>query len=396
MFIRQQIRDDESMIRASRISLLGFCIRRCAMAFAPLALAACDPQTSGSKEIFIEAVSIDVSKPFAPLPSGDIKSGTSPQAVQLHFDDSGYHVTPTSSLLYRGDYLNYVREQGHLGPGSLLVANRTASWQGPLVVLPTLEKRRAYKATVWVKMLDTEEVATVKLMWTQVADGTVTNLILSELQAEPRVWVKLEGEFVGNAQPGSVINTLSLDVEKVDVKYLVDDFMVAYAELAAELEAAAEAAKVRVTSLILNGGVEQGLEPWSHQGGIISRSAAHAHTGTYSLMISGRTQGWHAPVMPVRGLQDNKLYRFSLFSRMNEGVPATHVKLTLKRTTAGQTTFVPLGMGVVTNSNWTEISGTFSSENISDSEQVSVYLEAELPTASYFVDTLTVEEISED
>lgn len=95
--------------------------------------------------------------------------------------------------------------------------------------------------------------------------------------------------------------------------------------------------------------------------------------------------------MAVKGMENDKLYRFSIFARMNDGEPAANVKLTLKRTTAGQTTFVSVANAAANSTKWTEVAGTFSANNISDSESVSVYLEAENPTASYFVDTLTVE-----
>lgn len=96
-------------------------------------------------------------------------------------------------------------------------------------------------------------------------------------------------------------------------------------------------------------------------------------------------------MMPVKGMENNKLYRFSVFARMNDGEPAANVKLTMRRTTAGQTTFISLGSGQASSTGWSEISGTFIADNAAESEQVAVYLEAESPTASYFVDTMTVE-----
>lgn len=380
---------DDAMSKAKPSRLSSF-ICRGLLAAVPLALAGCSADSSDGKEIFIEAVPSS-SDQFTSAFYSDKKSGTSPQPILLNFDDDPYLVTPTSSLLYRGEYMGFVRDQGHFKPGALLVANRTASWHGPLVVLPALENGRAYSASVWIKLMETDLPARVKLMWTQVAGGTMNELALAEMDVEPRVWVKLEGEFIGNSQPQSTINALSLDVDKIDVKYLVDDFMVAYAELSAELQAKAVAAKSKVTDLIANGDVEQGLEPWTHQGGVISRSSAYANTGSYSLLISGRLQEWNAPIMPVKGMENNKLYRFSVFARMTDGEPSANMKLTIRRTTAGQTTFVTLGSGQASSNTWSEISGTFSANNIEESEQVAVYLEAESPSASYFVDTLTVE-----
>ncbi len=380
-----------SKAKPSRLSSF---IRRGLLAAVPLAVAGCGVDNSGGKEIFIEAVPNSTDQ-FASAFYNDKASGSS-QPVLLDFDNDPYLVTPSRSLLYRGEYLGYVRDQGHFKPGALLVSNRTASWHGPLVVLPGLENGRAYNASVWIKLIETDLPARAKLMWTQVVGGSLTELVLAEMDVEPRMWVKLEGEFIGNSQPQSAINTLSLDVDKVDVKYLVDDFMVAYAELSAQLQAKAVAAKSVLTDLIVNGDVEQGLEPWTHQGGVITRSSAYANTGSYSLLISGRLQEWNAPMMPVKGMENNKQYRFSVFVRLNDGESAANVKLTMRRTTAGQTTFAPLGSGQASSTTWSEISGTFSASNIEESEHVAVYLEAENPTASYFVDTLTIEVVPEN
>lgn len=380
------------MIKATRISRLAFLIRRSLVA-APLALVACSPD-SGGKDIFIEAVPTGSSQ-FDSQVSGDRKIGAAPQTIHLNFDESAYFVGPNSSLLYRGDYLTYVREQGYFKPGSILVSNRTAAWHGPMLMLPPLESGRAYNASVWIKLLETDQPATVKLNWTQVSEGVLTSLSLTEIRAEPLAWQKLEGEFIGNPQSDSDINAVSVEVENPDIKYLVDDFIVTYAELSAEMQAAAAAAKSKIQNLIVNGDVEQGLEPWTHQGGVISRSSAHAHTGQYSLLMAGRRQEWNAPMMPVKGLQDNKLYRFSIFVRLYDGEPSTNVRLTMKRTTSGQTTFLSLGSGAANSAGWVEVTGTFTAGNISESESVSVYLEAEHPTVSYFIDTLTVEQVPE-
>lgn len=383
------------MNKQMRLSRLNIGICNTLVVVVPLMLAACDSAPSGKNEIFIEAVPAGSSTPLVSQAMEDRK-GAEPRSIYLSFDDSAYHVGPDSSLLYRGEYLHYVRDQGYFKPGSVLVTNRSASWQGPMLILPPLEAGRAYNASVWIKLLETEEPAIAKLEWLQVSEGVLTTVALTETQVKPLVWEKLEGEFIGSGRLGSDINALSLDVSKVDVKYLVDDFIVTYAELSAEMQAAAAAARAKVTNLIVNGDVELGLEPWTHQGGVISRSAAYAHKGSYSLLIAGRKQEWNAPMMPVKGLQDDKNYRFSIFVRMNDNEPSTDVRLTMRRVTSGQTTFLTLGAGKANSAGWTEVSGLFSASNVSQSEAVSVYLEALHPTASYFVDTLTVEEVPEN
>jgi hypothetical protein len=366
-----------------------------ASAAASVTLIACKPDAPEQGEIFIEAIPT-VSSSFVFQSAKDTTKEAFKQPIHLSFDHSAYFASETSSLLYRGELLSYAHDQGHLEAGSVLVENRTTSWQGPLLTLPPLEEGIAYSASVWVRLIDTDQTARVKLILTRVAGGAMTNLVLQEIRAEPRMWQQVEGEFVGNILSDSDINTLSLEVEGAD-KYLLDDFMVTHADLSAKLKAAALAANprnTRVSNFIANGSVEEGMEPWTHQGGIISRSKAHAHTGKHSLLISGRKQEWNAPMMFVKGLEDNKLYRFSVFARLNEGQPSANMRLTLRRTTAGQTTFTPIAASQASSTNWTEIAGTLSAGNMGESERVAIYLECEDPLASYLVDTLSVEEIS--
>jgi hypothetical protein len=382
---------ERSMIKARKFCKLSACLSKyLAGAAASVTLIACETDAPAEKEIFIEAIP-RTSSSFSSAGGTDKKSQAI-QPIQLSFDHSAYFMNATSSFLYRGEYLSYIHDQGHLDAGSVLVENRTASWQGPLLTLPPLDEGVPYNASVWVRLIDTEEQARVKLILSRVSEGTVTNLLLNEIQAEPRMWQKVEGEFVGNAQSDSDINALSLEVEGTG-KYLIDDILVTHADESAKAAAATLAATSKGSVFVINGSVEDGLDPWTHQGGIISRSTYHAHTGKHSLLISGRRQEWNAPMMFIKGLKDHKSYRFSIFARLNEGQQSANVRLTLRRTTAGQTAFTALGASQATSSNWTEVAATFSSPNISESEKISVYLECEDPLASYFVDTLTIEEV---
>lgn len=369
---------------------LGKCFAGIAAAAMLVACKTDDGQESG--EIFIEAIP-NMSSQFIFQNARDNPQEAFKQPIQLSFDHSAYFASPTSSLLYRGEYLSYAHDQGHLNAGSVLVENRTTHWQGPLLTLPPMQESVTYRASVWIRLLNTDNPARVKLILTRVSGGSPTTLVLKDISAEPRTWQNVAGEFVGAAQADTDIYALSLEVESTD-KYLLDDILVARADMSEKWQATPTAVKAAEMDFISNGGVEEGVEPWTHQGGIISRSVSHAHTGKHSLLISGRKQEWNAPMMFVKSLQDNQLYRFSIFARLNEGQRAANVRLTLRRTTAGQTTFTPIATSQATDAGWTEVAGTFSAGDISESEKVSVYLECEDPTASYFVDTLSVERIS--
>lgn len=358
-----------------------------------LALLACRAGSApGSDEVFIESLST--------APAVSTPSKTDAQQViqadkplQLGFDHSAYLVSDSGSLLYRGPYLAFVPDQGHLQLGSVLVKDRQETWHGPFLKLPMLEPGTAYRASIWVKPVDTRQPSQVKLILTRVVQGISTSLVLGEIKAEPEVWQKVDGEFVGAAHWSDDITALSLDVDSIDTRYLFDDVMVAYAEFSDELEAAAAAVVAGGLALLRNGDVEDGLEHWSHQGGVISRSNAQAHSGEHSLLVSGRSEGWHGPTMALRGLKDYTRYHFGVFVRLNEGEQPANVQLTMKRVTKGQVSFIPIANALASSTDWVKIGGAFSAPNISESEEIILYVESNNPTASYFVDTLTAEEV---
>lgn len=355
-----------------------------ALAGSLLVLAACSG-SEPAKEILVEAV------PTAMTTTETAQPVSADKPLHLSFEDSSTFVYDHSSLLFRGHHtVKFMPDQGHLQLGSVLVEKRQESWHGPLLTLPKLDPGKAYRASVWIKLLDSKQPAEVKLILIRVAGGTTTNVVLNRLLIEPGSWQKIDGEFIGANEWSDDITALTLDVVSVDTQYLIDDVMVSHAELSDELEAAA--ARSRKPTFVRNGDLEEGMEHWGRQGGVISRTTAQAHSGSHSLLIAGRTETWHAPTLAMHGLEDSKKYKISVFVRLNEGEQPVTIQLTLKRVTNGQESFLPIASAGAYSSRWVEVSGIFSAPNVSESEQVVLYLESDSATASYFVDTLTVKE----
>lgn len=357
-----------------------------------LVLTACGgPAGSGSAELSVESLPVESASPT------QVKSWkTSPISfdgpLMYRFDSRDDFIREGDIWLSRGAQLAYDKDHGNYGPGSVYVTNRRESWHGPLVRLPRFEAGQAYRVNIWVRLVDISETSQVSLTLTRVVNGNKVSFTLGQIQAKPNGWRKVEGEFVAVAEGPDDITTLHLDVPNLAANYYVDDLSIAHTNVSAELEAAASAAAATIKmSHIRNGDVENGLEHWAHQGGVISRTSVQAHSGQFSLLISGRKQAWNAPVAPVYGLQDNTRYQFRIYVRLTEGTPPADVQLTLKRVTGGQATFEPIIRATAVDSQWTEVSGYYSAPDIKRSEVVSVYLECLDPTANYYVDTLTVQ-----
>lgn len=360
-----------------------------AVAVLATAIVGCTPDSD--RGIHISAISAESGLSFL-NPDAAEEPGFSP-SLFLDFDDDPFHSSATYSFFRLGQQLSYATDLGHRNPGSMRVSNRTATWQGPLFTLPPLQTK-PLTASMWIKPLNTQRVAKAKLMLMRVSDGDSVSVPLTEMEMSPGKWQKLEGR-VPSRESADKLHIIRLEVDGADIDYLVDDVSIKETASVSAFDSKVDLEDfmldVPASGLIVNGDLESGLEPWSSQGGQITRSKEHAHSGEHSLMISGRTQGWHAPVMMVDKLEDNTAYRISIYVRLPEKLPVADVQLTLKQVVNGQPKFIPVANGTVSSDGWTQVVGTVRGADFSTSEQLSIYLESANPTASYYVDTLTLE-----
>ncbi|MFN8076068.1 MAG: carbohydrate binding domain-containing protein [Kineosporiaceae bacterium] len=122
----------------------------------------------------------------------------------------------------------------------------------------------------------------------------------------------------------------------------------------------------------------------------VAVTSTAAHTGSRSLLTSGRTSAWHGPskdltslLVPAAG------YTVSAYARLVAGTPATTVLLTSAQTSAGTTTYRPVASPVaVTDQQWVRLTGTLSAPSGVDA--VALYAESPSATAAFLLDDVTV------
>lgn len=341
-------------------------------------------------DISIEPIVAESALPL--FEGGQADAHQSPERLMLNFDSSPFHSSGTYSFFRLSDHVVYSIDQGYRSVGSMQVSNRTASWQGPLLTLPPLQNR-SYTASMWVRLINTQRTAKAKLVLMQITDGDNISVPIVEVEVTPGAWQNIEGRIAG-VQSEDKLHVLRLEVEGADVDYLVDDILVEESKSASgqqsEVPLISLAQSTPPAGLIINGDLENGLQPWTYQGGKISLSKRQAHSGEYSLLVSARTAVWHAPVMILKDLEDHRPYRVSIFVRLTEDFPSAEVKLTLKQEVDGKPSFITIASTRAYDNGWTEVAGNIQAPNFSSSEHVSIYLESANPIASYYVDSLTI------
>ena len=127
----------------------------------------------------------------------------------------------------------------------------------------------------------------------------------------------------------------------------------------------------------------------------IGVSTTQVHGGSYSALISSRTQTWHGLTQNMlTKLEVGKAYLFSGWVRLDNSASDT-IKLTMKKVDGSTTTYDTITTTTASNTQWTKITGTYtiSGTNITTLE---LYFEGPVAGVNFYVDDATVEEVSTD
>ncbi|MCK9861450.1 endo-1,4-beta-xylanase [Paenibacillus sp. ATY16] len=158
-------------------------------------------------------------------------------------------------------------------------------------------------------------------------------------------------------------------------------------------QAEAAASTVKLTTDFEDGTVQG----WHGRGGneVLSASGVAAHTGSYGLQVTGRSQGWNGPQLDVTSMMtEGKTYALAAWVKLPAGTAASSVSMTVQRTTDGTTNYEGVTSGNVTGDGWVKFSGQYQLKQ--PIQSLSVYFEASSnPTLDFYVDDFSIEQLPE-
>lgn len=135
------------------------------------------------------------------------------------------------------------------------------------------------------------------------------------------------------------------------------------------------------------------VQGWSGRAGteILSVAQDAANSGTYSLKVEGRTNGWHGPQLNATSyMQVGHHYSLSAWVRLPEGTDDAPVSLLIQRTTDGTNHYEQVATKTVNDNGWVKLEGEY--KLLQASEYVGVYLESfNAPTLSFYMDDFLME-----
>ncbi|WP_404424808.1 endo-1,4-beta-xylanase [Nibricoccus sp. IMCC34717] len=268
------------------------------------------------------------------------------------------------------------------GTRSVLVSNRTDSWQGIGTDIRTATTANTtYTLTAWVKMKEGEAAAGLKftLQRTPTGGSTTFTDIFDFVNVTDATWVKVSGTFSYPTASNQDLN-LYMQCASPTASFYIDDISIK---------------AVGAPSFNFDDGSTQG---WYGFGwGVTAvNDTVTKHSGAGSLFVSNRTESWQGPAVDLRGrLTQGKTYAIKAYVRLAAGTPAQTVNFFMQRQPAGGATqYDQVTQPVMVNdSMWTLVSGNYKLLT-GDNDILTFYLPAQTSTASYWLDTVSIEEVA--
>lgn len=268
------------------------------------------------------------------------------------------------------------------GNFGLHVTDRTENWHSAQYNLMNagLEDGSRYLASVWVKVDgDTEDNLKLSLQ-INYDDGTEVITTVSETGVAGTLgWTQLTGFF---NHPSEAIADIKLyiEAEKANTRYFIDDLFV-------------------TRMYTPNGDLELGdITGWVNSGDAqIAIAMDEVHSGTYSLHVTGRTEGWHSAQYDLlnSGMEPGRTYQISAWVKVDRDT-ADNLKMTIEMAddSDGDHRYMTIAQSSDTL-DWVKLSNTYTYAPVGDPTVFKVYFEGEDEEniSAYYIDDLVITEV---
>ena len=285
-----------------------------------------------------------------------------------------------------------VTEQA-VGTYSMKVTGRTSGWHAPTYnLLNKMENGKKYSISLKVRSVAGQAAAghanSVNVSMRKDADGaTKYETILWQKAITEDSWTELKGEY--SLSYTSTLTNLFIYIESSDatLEYYIDDVVILPPGPPAPPS----------NNLVTNGSFDNGgTTGWATQGSAVITAVTEQAVGTYSMKVTGRTSGWHAPTYNLLNKMENgKKYSLSLKVRSVAGQAAAghanSVNVSMRKDADGATKYdTILWQKAIAEDSWTELIGEYTLSYTSTLTNLFIYIESSDATLEYYVDDVVI------
>ncbi|HLY41150.1 MAG TPA: endo-1,4-beta-xylanase [Terracidiphilus sp.] len=271
-------------------------------------------------------------------------------------------------------------------PRSLLTTNRTAGYMGPslnLLGVPNVVAGATYQVTAYVLLAAADAsnpTATLSLKTTNCASASgVYGNIATSAPLSNTAWTKVQGTFTFSDLPGPPTSlTLYIQSSSATDSFYISD--VSISELAPAPPTPSEQDNSGITSTFEDGG----NDGWSSRSGssTVANSSAAAHSGSNSLLTTGRIANWDGPSISVTNkMYVGSKYNVSVWVLLSPADGSTHpLNLSLQTNLNGQPSYPSItaypGVSIPADGAWHQINVMgYNMANAYDSGGATLYVQ---------------------
>ena len=269
---------------------------------------------------------------------------------------------------------------------NLLTTNRTAGYMGPALNLLSVNGVVAgatYQVTAYVLLAAPDSSNPTVTFSTKLTDcantsGAYSNLVTSGALSST-AWTKVQGNFSFSNIPGPPTSlTLYIQSSSATDSFYIGDVVIS--EVAPPPPNPSQQDNTGITSTFEDGG----LDGWSSRSGssTVSNSTAAAHSGTHSLLTTGRTANYDGPQISVANkMYNGSVYNISVWVMLLPTDHSNHViNISLQTTLDGNTSYPSVtpypGVTVPADGAWHQITvNGYNMANAYDTGMASLYLQ---------------------
>src|SRR5271170_4056144 len=251
---------------------------------------------------------------------------------------------------------------------SLLVANRSAGYMGPSLNLLSVNNVVAgatYQVTAYVLLAAPDSSNPTVTLSTKTTDCAATSGAYGNIATSgalsSTVWTKIQGTFSFSDLPGPPTSlVLYIQSSSATDSFYIGDVVIG--ELSPPPPSPSQQDNSGITSTFEDGG----LDGWSSRSGssTVTNTTAAAHTGTHSLLTTGRVANYDGPQINVSNkMYNGSQYNLSVWVLLQPADGSSHViNMSLQTTLDGNTSYPSItpypGITVPADGQWHQISVT--------------------------------------
>ena len=282
--------------------------------------------------------------------------------------------------------LTNTTEAAATGTHSLKTTGRTAGFNGPsLNLLGTLSRGTIYQITASVRLVAGQPADTLKITMqrTPVGGSNAFDQVTPSTSVTDAAWITLSGQYSFATDVTGLL--LYIEAAGATTQYYVDDFSI-------RVVPALGCSDQPDTS-----GIHTDFETGTAQGWVprigretLTVTSADAHSGTFSLLTTGRQAAFDGPSINAAGkLCNGSRYNISVWVKLAPGAPSTQLRVSLQRALGGTTNFnTVIPNTTVTANAWVRLRATY--DFAFNYNSLSLYVESASGTPSFYIDDFDV------